>query len=142
MHNGISYDYTCVQDTYPVHMEYAVPEFFSMDDGRVVFRFFNKETGFELQAGNEGPFKNGKEYSFSAGDEFFDVSFGWLYEGLDFQCDGGSMTFSRNILPGIAYTVKFEFDLSSPDGSRLEIRKGVLTVYDKVEPRNAELGIK
>ena len=140
--NGVAENYECVEDTYPVSMEYAVPEFFIMEDGKVVFRFFYKEIGLELQAASDKPFKNGKKYSFSAGDEFFDVSFDWLYNGKDFSCDSGTMQFNRSILPGIAYTINFEFNLSAPGGSKMEIRSGVFTVYDKVQPRNTDIGLR
>lgn len=140
--NGVTDRFECVDDTYPVSMEYSVPEFFAMEDGKVVFRFFYKETGFKLQAANDGPFRNKEKYSFAAGDEFFEASFDWLYGGKEYKCDSGWVMFKRNILPGTDYTVDFEFDLSAPDGSKMEIRDGVFTVFSKVEPRGSASGIE
>ncbi len=140
--NGVTDKFDCRTDTYPVSMEYSVPEFFVKDDGKVVFRFFYKDIGFKLQAANDGPFKNGKKYYYSAGDEFFEASFDWLYEGKEYTCDSGWVMFRRNILPGTDYTVDFEFDLSAPDGSKMEIRDGVFTACSKIEPRGTASGIK
>ena len=141
-YNGIADSFECVEDTYPISEEYAVPEFFIMDDGKVVFRFFYKDIGFELQAANDGPFKVGKTYYFSGTDEYFDVSFDWLYDGKDYECRSGSMSFERSILSNAAYIIRFEFDLYAPDGSKMEIRDGIFYAYYKVQPRNTDLGLK
>lgn len=140
-HNGVEDSYTCFQDTYPVSQEYSVPEFFIMDDGKVVFRFYYKDTGFKLQFANDGAFSYGRKYTYKAGDEFFDVSFDWLYKGKSYECNSGFIQFERDILDA-AFTVNFEFDLTASDGSKMEIRKGQFTAYDKVKPRNISLGLK
>lgn len=141
--NGAEDHFECIDDTYPVEIEYSVPEFFIMDDGQVVFRFFYKKTGFKLQFANQGPFKYGKKYSYKAGDEYFDASFVWLYKGQQFECRSGSVEFKRPLLSAssIAYTVHFEFVLTAPGSNDMEIRNGVFTVYDKVNPRNTDLGL-
>ncbi len=140
--NGKTEKAECGYDTYPTVYEYSVPEFFIMDDGRVVFRFYDKGTGLKLQAANDGPFKYGTQYSFSRNDEYFDVSFDWLYSGKAYGCDSGFITFKTSIMPGTAYTIDFEFDLSAPDGSTMEIRKGTFTVFDRVQPRNTAAGLQ
>lgn len=132
----------CGYDSYPTVYEYSAPEFFVRDDGQIVFRFFDKDTGLKLQAASDGPFKYGVKYDYSRGDEYFNVSFDWLYEGKDYVCDGGCITFRNNILPGIAFAIDFEFDLSASDGSEMKIRNGTFTVYDIVEPRNVDLGLQ
>ena len=139
--NGTEDKFECVDDTYPVSMEYSVPEFFIMDDGKVVFRFYYKDTGFKLQFANDGAFSYGRKYSYKAGDEFFDVSFDWLYKGKSYECRSGFIQFESDIL-NADFTVNFEFDLEAPDGSRMEIRKGLFTVYDKVRSRNTSLWLK
>ena len=141
--NGKSYSHKCGEDTYPVEMEYSVPEFFIRNDGRVVFRFNYKDMGFKLQfATTGGPFEEGQKYSFVRNEEFLDVSFGWLSDGKRFKCSQGWIEFNRSILPDISYTLDFEFDLSASDGSQLQIRKGTLTIYDRVKPRNLDLGLQ
>ncbi len=132
----------CGNDTYPETFEYSVPEFFIREDGVVIFRFYDKNTGLKLQAANEAPFKNGTKYSFKQGDEFFDASFDWLYGGKEYKCASGSMSFKRSLLPSIAYTIDFEYDLTCPDGSTMEIRNGAFTVYQRVNPRNTDLGLE
>ena len=132
----------CGNDTYPETFEYSVPEFFIRDNGEVVFRFYDKNTGLKLQAANDAPFKNGTKYSFKRGDEYFDASFDWLYGGKEYKCASGSMTFKRSPLPSIAYTIDFEYDLTCPDGSTMEIRNGIFTVYQRVNPRNTDLGLE
>ena len=141
-YNGKTDKFNCVEDTYPVEMEYSVPEFFIRDDGTVIFRFFYKDIGFKLQAANDGPFKNGSRYEFRKGDEFFDVSFDWLYNGKAYECTSGWMEFKRGFLSDAAYTVSFEFDLIAPDGSKMEIRDGVFSACNKVQPRNTAQGIQ
>lgn len=141
-YNGVQDSYECVEDTYPITREYTVPEFFIMEDGKVVFRFYSKALGLELQAASDGPFEARKQYRYKKGDEFFDASFDWLYGGMTYECTSGSVEFRRSILPSVAYTVHFEFDLTAPDGSTMEIRSGVFTVYYKVNPRNTDLGLK
>ena len=141
-YNGKEESFSCLEDTYPVSMEYSVPEFFIKEDGTVIFRFFYKEMGFKLQAANDGPFKNGRKYEFRKGDEFFDVSFDWLYKGKDYECTSGWMEFKRGFLSDAAYTVSFEFDLTAPDGSKMEIRDGVFSACNKVQPRNTAQGIQ
>lgn len=140
--DGARQSQECVLDTYPETREYSVPEFFVMDNGGVVFRFFDKNTGLKLQAANGERFVAGTKYQFKRGDEYFDVSFDWLYNGKDFSCDSGWMIFKRNLMPNIAYTIDFEFDLSASDGSSMTISNGTFTSYYKVKPRNIDLGLK
>lgn len=139
--NGVSQNYECVNNTYPSRMEYSVPEFFTMEDGKVVFRFYNKDTDFKLQAANNGPFKIGKKYDYKAGDEYFDVSFGWLYDGKEYECSSGWIEFKKAAFTREAYRINFEFDLTAPGSDKLEIRNGVFSVYDKVAPRNTAAGL-
>ena len=141
-YNGTNDSFTCTEDTQPFVQEYSVPEFFVMDDDVIVFRFYDKASGLKLQAGNTGPFINGKTYSFKEGDPFLDVSFQWLYNGKEYTCRSGSMKFSRNILPNIDYKIDFSFELETPAGTRLSITDGVFTAYSKIQPRNTELGLK
>ena len=140
--NGKSEKMVCRADSKQYYKEYSQPEFFIMEDGGVVFRFFDKDTGFKLQGGNDGPFKKGVKYRFSRGDEYFSVSFDWLYGGKAYSCDSGWMSFDYSVLPGVTYTVDFEFDLSAPDGSTMEIRNGVFSVYDKSNPVNTIPGLE
>lgn len=142
-YNGVSDSFECVDDTYPASMEYSVPEFFILDDGdKVVFRFYYKDMGLKLQAASEGPFRYGKKYSLRSGDEFFDVSFDWLYNGRKYECQSGWMEFKRAMTIREAYSVSFEFDLAAPGEEPLSIRNGVFTVYDKVAPRNTGAGLQ
>ena len=140
--NGKTEKAECGYDSYPTVYEYSVPEFFVMDDGRVIFRFFDKGTGLKLQAASEGPFKYGEKYTYSRGDDSFDVAFNWLYGGIAYGCDCGWICFKSSRMPGTAYTLDFEFDLSSSDGSSMEIRNGTFTVYDRVQPRNTAAGLQ
>ena len=140
--NGKDQSFICSRDTYPVDWEYSVPEFFIKDDGTVIFRFFYKDIGLKLQFANDGPFNNGKKYSLSAGDEYFDTAFQWLYDGKAYECKSGWIKFQRSIFSSVDYTMDFEFDLSAPDGSNLQIRNGVMTFYDRVQPRNTAQGIR
>ncbi|MBO4742236.1 MAG: hypothetical protein J5533_01250 [Bacteroidales bacterium] len=139
--NGASQSSLCEEDTYPVSMEYSVPEFFIMDDDRVVFRFFYKATGLKLQFANNAPFKYGKRYYFNGTEEFFDVQFDWLYGGVAYECTSGWIEFHSSVLSSVAYTIKFEFDLASPQGDKAEVRSGTFTVYDVVKPRNTNEGL-
>lgn len=132
----------CGNDTYPKSFEYSVPEFFIRDNGGVIFRFYDKNTGLKLQAANETPFKSGTKYSFKRGDEYFDASFDWLYGGKEYNCTSGSMTFKRSSQPSIAYTIEFEYNLTTPDGITMEIRNGTFTVYRRVNPRHTDLGLE
>ena len=140
--NGKTEKLECGYDSYPSMYEYSVPEFFVMDDGRVVFRFYDKESGFKLQAANDGPFKYGVKYNCSRSDDFFDVSFNWLYGGIAYGCDSGWICFKSSLMPGTSFTMDFEFDLSTSDGSRMEIRSGTFTLYDRIQPRNTAAGIQ
>ena len=139
--NGVSQSYECVSVTTPVSMEYSVPEFFYKEDGTVIFRFYYKDTDFKIQAANNGPFKYGQRYDYKAGDDFFDVSFGWLYDGKEYECRSGWIEFKKALTIREAYRISFEFDLTAPGSDKLEIRNGVFTVYDKVEPRNNKAGL-
>jgi len=140
--NGKVQKEVCGNDTYPGEYEYSIPEFFIQDNGGVIFRFYDKNTGLKLQAANETRFKSGTKYSFKQGDAYFDACFDWLYKGKKYLCDSGSMTFNRSSNPSIAYTIDFEYDLVAPDGSTMEIRNGTFTIYDRIKPRNTDLGLE
>lgn len=141
-HNGVTEKLVCKEDSFPLSQEYSVPEFFFRDDFGVIFRFYDKNTGLKLQFANDGPFKDGQKYSFKRGDEHFDVAFDWLYAGKEYSCDSGWIIFKKYSIPGIDYLIDFEFDLSTPGGDKMEIRKGTFTVYYKVKPRNTFEGIE
>lgn len=140
--NGEKSSYTCTDDPLSIDLEYSVPEFFVMDDGAIVFRFFDKDTGLKLQAGCYGPFRSGVPYNFTKDDRYFSVDFPWLYNGAQYECTSGCFTFRTSILPAVAYTIDFDCNLSDPSGRNLEIRNGVFTVYNKVNPRNTAVGIR
>lgn len=141
--NGKTDKFKCIEDTYPKSMEYSVPEFFIKEDrDKVVFRFYYKHIGYKLQFATTGPFQYGKRYEFNEGDEFFDVTFRWLYNGVEYKCRNGWIEFKKgSALLREAYSIKYEFDLTAPGSDKLEIRNGTFTVYDKVEPRNTDLGL-
>ena len=142
-YDGKQYSYECKEDTYPVEQEYSVPEFFTMDDGTVVFRFFNKDNGLKLQAACDGPFRYGQRYDFDPENVFWQASFGWLYGGAAYECRSGWVKFSRGLLPGVAYTMSFSYDLAEPvSGAVLQIRDGTFTAYSKVMPRGVGTALK
>jgi hypothetical protein len=140
--NGEKNSYTCIHDPLSAEIEYSVPEFFILDDGTVVFRFFDKDTGLKLQAGCFGPFRSGVTYSFTKDDRYFSVAFPWLYNGAQYECTSGHFTFRTSLLPAVAYTLDFDCKLSDSSGNTLDIRNGVFTVYNKVNPRNTAAGIR
>lgn len=140
-YNGHKESTTVTDNPSPVSMEYSVPEFFIKEDGRVIFRFNYENIGFKLQFPNNGPFVYGKRYSFTGKEEYFDVLFDWIYNGVDYSCKDGWIEFQSSKRRKIAYTIKFQFDLVSPGGTKMQITDGVFTVYEKIEPRNTDVGL-
>lgn len=140
-YNKAKENLTFRDDPSPKGYEYSIPEFFIMDDGQVVYRFYFKNRGFKLQFANIGPFVYGKRYYFTGKEEYFDVSFHWVLDYVKYTCNNGWVEFHPSNDAKISYTVKFEFDLVSPEGKKMQIRDGVFTVYEIIKPRNTDVGL-